>query len=106
MKEAEEKTTIELLMEEDGKPFAVVRYFSTFKVSRSEGGHVYKFLFLRKGLLAQFNVDLPSLEYLKNNVKLFKVVIYDGGKVYDFNNFRGYFRANATKNEIKKIKMG
>ena len=105
MKEAEEKTRIERLIE-GGTPFAVARYFSTFKVSRSEGGHVYKYLFLRKGLLKEVGVEPESLEYLKKNVQLFNVKISEGGKVYDFNNFRGYFRSNATRNEIKKIKMG
>ena len=100
-----EKTKIEKLIE-GGTPFAVARYHFSFKVSRSEGGFIHKYLFLRKGHLKEIGVDSASLEYLKNNAQLFKVIITEGGKVYDFNNFRSYFRKNATRNEMKKIKNG
>jgi hypothetical protein len=98
-----EETKIERLIAE-GTPFAVARIFFSLAQDTSEGHNNYTYLFLEKNRLKERAIDEDSVDYLKRNIELFDIKVTEGGKVYDFNDFQGYFKSNASKRELKRIK--
>ena len=78
----------------NNEPFAVVQYFTSLKTLKSEKHKSYEIICCnkRKDDVKYIELVDSDLEYFKNNISKFKLVIDNSdGRVYERNNFKNVY---------------
>lgn len=87
-------------------PFAIVQYYSSFKLWRDEVIKNYELLYLTSSKkLMSIKLDRSETNYLKSLDGMKLVTKNEHGTIWEIHNFQEYYHKNKKPKRVKKSKV-